>query len=122
MTAVASLGLPYEVRGEVRLCRCHLDSGPRSRHRKVERAIAEAAGTWNIICAFYGDHPLNITVFVVDVRDGTIVWRDGRHQREDQDGKLFTPGGQDGLATATAGAGARAVGARRAGPGRRGER
>lgn len=55
------------------------------RSHDPDKAIRLISGYWNVYLAFYGDQMVWLYFQVIDTRDGTVVWRNGRHLR--------TPGG-----------------------------
>lgn len=77
MTSAGIARAPYEIRAIARVCRCTLPAQSYGTARILDRAIERAAGYWNVMVAFYGDQVLWLHWEVVDLRDGTVVWRDG---------------------------------------------
>lgn len=53
------------------------------RRGTADRAIAIASGYWNVYLGFFGDQMLWLHFSVVDLRDGRLVWRNGRQVKEE---------------------------------------
>lgn len=51
----------------------------------MERAITTAEGYWNVYMAFFSHQSVVFHWQVVDRRDGTVVWRDGRRLRTEEE-------------------------------------
>jgi hypothetical protein len=60
------------------VCRCTLPAHELSRHRIWDNAVKTAAGYWNIYAAFYGQYQLILWFEIIDVRDGKVLWRNGK--------------------------------------------
>ncbi len=88
-TRLTSKGMaraPYHLYARARVCRCVLPPQPFGTFRTLPRAVDVATGYWNVMVAFYGDQIFWLHWDVVDIRDGVVVWSDGRLTRGDENG------------------------------------
>lgn len=69
---------PYLVTVSVRLCGCKPPWRVLSTRKRLDAALRDAEGYWNVYLAFFGDQQVWLTWLVVDQRDSKIIWRDGR--------------------------------------------
>lgn len=77
-TSAGMARTPYVLTVRPRVCDCRLPLRELATARDADRLIAVAKGYMNVIGAFYGDQQLILHFDVVDVRDGRVIWRDGR--------------------------------------------
>jgi hypothetical protein len=73
---------PYLFAVAPRVCMCTLPPRELGRFRKIERALTDARGYWNVYLAFFGEQQIWLDWYVTDLRDGRIIWRNGRHLTE----------------------------------------
>jgi hypothetical protein len=51
--------------------------------RTAEKAIANMTGYWSVYLTFFGEQMNWLRFTVTDVRDGTVIWRNGRAMKEE---------------------------------------
>lgn len=73
---------PYLVSVAPRVCSCNWAPKELGRFRKLDRALSTVEGYWNVYLAFFGDQQIWLNWTVVDLRDGRILWRNGRRTTE----------------------------------------
>jgi len=76
---------PFHVTAELRLCKCGNPVTNLGRYKRYDRAEAEASGYWNVFLEFFGNHVSIVFYSIVDVRDGTVLWINGRTQQKERD-------------------------------------
>lgn len=69
---------PYHLVVTLNMCKCNAAPEYMATARTVQRLIPAAIGYWEVYKGFWGHLPRMIAVSIVDVRDGTIHWRNGR--------------------------------------------
>lgn len=81
----AGLGrVPYELSVTPRVCGCQQLARVLGTSRSLDRIITAGQGYWNVYLAFFGDQQVWLIWLVTDVRDGRIMWRDGRRTTEEE--------------------------------------
>lgn len=75
--------IPYEFSVTPRVCGCRQPARVLGTGRNLDRLVIVAEGYWNVYLAFFGDQQVWLTWLVTDVRDGRIMWRDGRRTTEE---------------------------------------
>src|SRR5258706_9209380 len=93
-TSAGIAAAPYMATVGARVCTCVSPTKELGRSRDLPRAITRIAGYWNVYLAFYGDQIVWLNFDVIDLRDGTVVWRNGRHTNK-EDGQLDHKQSQD---------------------------
>lgn len=79
MTTSAGIGrFPYELTVHLMACPCDGPVKSLGKSRKLSRLVKDAEGFWNVYLAFFGDLVQIVSFVIVDVRDGQIMWRNGR--------------------------------------------
>lgn len=75
---------PFQVGVTPRVCDCNLPIKELSCHKNMEKAIETIQGYWNVYVGFFGEQTFWLHFVVTDLRDGTIVWRNGRREKEEE--------------------------------------
>jgi hypothetical protein len=75
---------PYLMTVHARVCRCRQAPKELGRARTIERAEAAIGGYWNVYLGFFGDQVVWLNFQIVDLRDGQVVWRNGRRTRTEE--------------------------------------
>jgi hypothetical protein len=73
---------PFVVTVAPRTCQCALPARELFKSGNRDRAIANATGYWCVYLAFFGEQLIWLDWLVTDIRDGRIIWRNGRHTQE----------------------------------------
>lgn len=73
---------PYILTVAARTCSCNLAPKELGRKQQLDKAVKAIEGYWNVYLAFFGEQVPWLDFLVVDVRDGRIVWRNGRPTTE----------------------------------------
>lgn len=82
MTKRQDMATPYHVEVSLISCKCAVPATLLSRCKRYDSAVKHAEGYWAVYLGFFG-HLTNIIRFsIVDTRDGTVLWRNGRHEPE----------------------------------------
>ena len=80
---------PYHLLVSLSACRCDLSPQTMGTARDVDRLVPAAQGYWDLYVAFWGHLPRLLSVSIVDVRDGAVMWRNGKSLlQEDASGKV----------------------------------
>lgn len=83
MPGAASISrTPFLVTVAPRVCACRLPPKELGRRRNADRAIADVSGYWNVYLAFFGEQQIWLDWLVTDLRDGRVIWRNGRQLTE----------------------------------------
>lgn len=77
---------PYVTQVTSRTCACRQGGKQLSRHKILANAVATIGGYWNVYLAFFGDQMVWLDFTVTDVRDGKLMWRNGRTVVEEKNG------------------------------------
>lgn len=72
--------ITYEFTITPRVCACPGKPTVFATGRNLDRLIARADGYWNVFLGFFGDQVIWLSFDIIDVRDGRLVWRNGRQQ------------------------------------------
>lgn len=83
-TAAGISYTPYLATVAPRICQCKLPARELARRRKMAPAIKLIEGYWNVYLGFFGDQVIWLDFLVIDLRDGRIVWRNGRQLVEEE--------------------------------------
>jgi hypothetical protein len=70
--------VPYEASVALRVCGCAQPPKVLGTGRDLARIIKVADGYWTVYLAFFGDQQVWLEWLVTDIRDGRIMWRNGR--------------------------------------------
>lgn len=87
---------PFVVTVAPRVCKCVLPPKELGVSGSLERAIKLASGYWNVYLAFFGSQQVWLEWLITDIRDGRIVWRNGRLTQEGNNGNKEQSGGNGG--------------------------
>lgn len=71
-------GVVYEFTIHTKTCECPQTPKVFATARVLDRLIPKADGYWNVWLGFFGDQAVWIIMQIVDRRDGTVIWRNGR--------------------------------------------
>lgn len=80
---------PFLMTVAARVCQCQHAPKELGRSRTLERAVTVIGGYWNVYLAFFGEQVVWLDFQVIDLRDGRLVWHNGRHTRTEE-GTLAT--------------------------------
>lgn len=78
----------FELTVEAKVCSCPTPPMPLAMARKLDRILPVAEGYWTVYLNFWGDQMVWVLFTITDVRDGTVVWRNGRLMEGVDSGKL----------------------------------
>lgn len=79
MTTSAGVNrFPYQLTVHLMACPCDGPVKELNKARRLSRLVPDAEGFWNVYLAFFGDKVQLVSFVIVDVRDGQIMWRNGR--------------------------------------------
>lgn len=70
---------PFLAQVSAKACKCNGPVFEVGRARTAERAVERIVGYWNVYIGFYGNQLVWMMFDVVDIRDGRVVWRNGRY-------------------------------------------
>lgn len=70
--------LAYVAEVQPRVCSCKLPPKSLGVFRSLDKAVAVMQGYWAVYVGFYGDQTMWLHFQVVDARDGTLLWSNGR--------------------------------------------
>lgn len=70
-----------------RVCNCPADPRVFATARVLDRIVKTANGYHAVYDGFFGDQLMWLDFLIVDIRDGRIVWRDGRLMEGINDGE-----------------------------------
>lgn len=79
---------PFLVTITARACECGHQGRTDGPYKALNRAIEVVSGYWNVYLAFFGDQIVWLEFAVVDVRDGRVMWVNGRRQEGASNGTL----------------------------------
>lgn len=67
-----------------KVCQCQLP--PRELHqaRTIDKAMLIAAGYYSLFLTFFGEQGPWLNFSVIDIRDGQVLWRNGRQLGEEK--------------------------------------
>jgi hypothetical protein len=86
---------PYEASVSLRVCSCGSAPKVLGVGRDLDRVIRVADGYWTVYLTFFGDQLVWLEWIVTDVRDGRIMWRNGRRITEETtDGRQVSKRGR----------------------------
>lgn len=77
---------PFLVSVAPRVCDCKLAGKELGKFKRAEKAIREIGGYWNVYVGFFGDQTMWLDFTVTDVRDGKVIWKNGRQLTEEDYG------------------------------------
>lgn len=60
------------------VCECKLRPQVFATGRVLERLVVKASGYYEVYIGFYGDQTRWLDFEIVDIRDGQVLWRNGR--------------------------------------------
>jgi hypothetical protein len=83
-TSAGIVRAPFLMTVEARVCRCRLAPKELGARRSLDKAVAEISGYWNVYLGFFGDQVPWLDFTVVDIRDGQVMWRNGRPPTEER--------------------------------------
>lgn len=75
---------PFLMTVTARVCQCQQAPKVLGNARTIERAEAVIGGYWNVYLGFFGDQVVWLDFQIVDLRDGQVVWRNGRRTRTEE--------------------------------------
>ena len=78
----------YELTVEAKVCNC---PGPPTvlwTGRILDRGVSVADGYWALYLAFWGDQIVWLWFTITDIRDGQVVWRNGRPTKGESSGQI----------------------------------
>ena len=79
MTTSAGMArAPFLATVGAKVCACKTPTKEVGRSATLDKAIRRIEGYWNVYLGFYGDQIVWMQFQVVDLRDGRVVWRNGR--------------------------------------------
>lgn len=81
-----SSATPFLIGVAPRVCSCKLPAKELGMFKRPQKAIAEISGYWNVYVGFFGDQMMWLDFTVTDVRDGRVVWKNGRQLTEEDYG------------------------------------
>jgi hypothetical protein len=81
-TSAGIARLPYLVTVGPRVCSCQLPAKDIGRCKTLHKALSIVEGYWNVYLGFFGDQQIWLDFLVTDLRDGVILWRNGRPTAE----------------------------------------
>lgn len=82
MTTGATATIFYAVEVTLVACRCDGPVTQLGRTKRYDRAVTMADGYWAVYLGFFGHLTHLVNFSIVDMRDGVLLWRNGRHTTE----------------------------------------
>lgn len=89
---------PFYVSVAPRVCGCKQKERDLGKFKRLDRALKEVEGYWNVFVGFFGEQQLWLDFTVVDLRDGSLIWRNGRLMKEEDSATENTTEGGRGTA------------------------
>ena len=86
-TSAGIARMPFLLTVAPRACSCTLPPKELGRFGKLDRALAAADGYWCVYLAFFGDQVIWLDWLIVDMRDGVMMWRNGRPTKRSEHGQ-----------------------------------
>lgn len=77
---------PFEIHAVLRICRCHAPAQHHGSYRVSRDAIRAARGYAAVQTAFYHSQSPWLFWEVIDIRDGTVIWRSDKDNEEQHNG------------------------------------
>ena len=85
----------YLLQVTARVCNCSLPSRELFQSRKLLNVEQRAEGYWSLFVTFFGDMFPFLQFVIVDTRDGTMLWRNGRRLVKEEFDGTATEGNGD---------------------------